>query len=342
MLWMCGGHVTQRAVEGISRVVRTQGEIEPCRLDIKQHAPIRKFHGLAELVAAIDKFVYELKNYSTALSGVYERSDAMMAIYPGGGARFANHIDNTTRDGRRLTVLIYLNPGWDPANGGALRVTIPHEKELDGSGGHNNPKNVVGVSSEELTLAPGPIEGLPYALPSSDLNDSGNEPLEVTILPPAPPHSSRKSVYSAVDIFPNAGRLAMFFSSEVPHEVLPTFAERHSLTLWYYDTTERKEAVDEAKRSGRAEKAANTSVESQREAKKFMELLMGKDEDSFASEKELAELCERVILLSDETADIVASITGAPSVESFRSGFELLTTEDLQSMRKLFRRMGLR
>lgn len=26
--------------------------------------------------------------------------------------RFARHVDNTTLDGRRLTVLIYLNPGW--------------------------------------------------------------------------------------------------------------------------------------------------------------------------------------------------------------------------------------
>ena len=30
------------------------------------------------------------------VSGLYERSDAMLAIYPGGGARFARHVDNTT------------------------------------------------------------------------------------------------------------------------------------------------------------------------------------------------------------------------------------------------------
>jgi hypothetical protein len=28
---------------------------------------------------------------------------------PGGGAKFTQHIDNTARDGRRLTVLCYLN-----------------------------------------------------------------------------------------------------------------------------------------------------------------------------------------------------------------------------------------
>ena len=276
VLWMCGGHVSQRAPEGISRVVRTQGEIEPCRLDIKQHAPIRKFHGLKELISSVDRFVYELRNYSGELSGVYERSDAMLAMYPGGGSRFANHIDNTTRDGRRLTVLVYLNPDWDPANGGALRVTIPHDKKLDGSGGRSNPKNVVGVSSVELETSSVAAEPPKSETSSKETAKGLNEdPLEVTILPPAPPTEST-SVYSAVDIYPNAGRLAMFFSSQVPHEVMPTFADRHAITIWYYDAEERKAAVDEAKSSGRAEKAAQTSVEAQKEAKNFMELLMGK------------------------------------------------------------------
>jgi Rps23 Pro-64 3,4-dihydroxylase Tpa1-like proline 4-hydroxylase len=59
------------------------------------------------------------------LANVKDRSDAMMAIYPGGGARFARHIDNTAGDGRRLTVLCYLNPAWDAAQGGALRLWPP-------------------------------------------------------------------------------------------------------------------------------------------------------------------------------------------------------------------------
>ena len=46
----------------------------------------------------------------------------MLAIYPGGGSRFQAHVDNTTGDGRRLTVLCYLNPGWLADDGGALRV----------------------------------------------------------------------------------------------------------------------------------------------------------------------------------------------------------------------------
>jgi len=37
---------------------------------------------------------------------------------------------------------------------------------------------------------------------------------------------------AAVDIYPLGGRLAMFLSSEIPHEVLPTFGDRHSVTIW--------------------------------------------------------------------------------------------------------------
>ena len=50
------------------------------------------------------------------------RSDGMLAIYPGGGARFQAHVDHTTDDGRRLTVLCYFNEKWHEDHGGALRL----------------------------------------------------------------------------------------------------------------------------------------------------------------------------------------------------------------------------
>lgn len=37
-----------------------------------------------------------MKGQCPSLGGVYERSDAMLAVYPGEGARFAKHIDNST------------------------------------------------------------------------------------------------------------------------------------------------------------------------------------------------------------------------------------------------------
>ena len=57
--------------------------------------------------------------------------------------------------------------------------------------------------------------------------------------------------------------------------------------------------------------------------------------------KELKHLQTQVINLSSDAIEIVASITGAPSVQSFRDGFAMLTIQDIVSMRALFRKMGL-
>ena len=40
-------------------------------------------------------------------------------------SRFQKHIDNSAEDGRKLTVVTYLNPNWKQADGGALRVHPP-------------------------------------------------------------------------------------------------------------------------------------------------------------------------------------------------------------------------
>ena len=64
-------------------------------------------------------------------SGLHARSDPMLAIYPGGGARFQKHVDNSAKDGRKLTAVCYLNPAWQPVAGGALRVYPLHGPALD-------------------------------------------------------------------------------------------------------------------------------------------------------------------------------------------------------------------
>ena len=134
-------------------------------------------------------------------------------MYPGEGARFARHIDNTTRDGRRLTVLAYLNPSWTPDQGGALRLfTKPKRKECDGT--------------------------------DIEMN--------------------------AIDVFPLGGRLAMFYSADIQHEVRPTFGMRHSITLWYYDKEERQAAVEESKVSGSSQSVSESSIEAQIAAKDFI------------------------------------------------------------------------
>lgn len=50
-------------------------------------------------------------------------------------------------------------------------------------------------------------------------------------------------------------------------QVLPTFADRHAITIWYYDQGERAAAVQRAKEEGTARRVATASTESQQLAK---------------------------------------------------------------------------
>lgn len=329
MLWMCGGH-NSTAPEGVSRTVRTIGEIEPCKLEIKAQAPIKSFKAMKELVAVIDKLVFSMKEKCPSLSGIYERSDAMLSIYPGNGARFAKHIDNTTRDGRRLTVLVYLNPNWEPEEGGALRLFTANNNNSSSSAQKASSSSQQEGDESEA----GGVEGKEEV--SSEYEGSRKVHCKDGVEP---------SRMTAVDVFPQGGRLAMFYSADVPHEVLPTFGMRHAITIWYYDTEERKAAVEAAVEAGHTDSAVTASLQSQTAAKDFIAELMGGDEVGVdggdPTESELAALSERVSQLDDEVLGMVANITGAPSVSSFREGFPLLAVEDLKQMRALFRRMGL-
>ncbi len=49
--------------------------------------------------------------------------DLQLALYPGGGARYARHFDAFPRQSnRRATAIYYANPEWEPAHGGVLRI----------------------------------------------------------------------------------------------------------------------------------------------------------------------------------------------------------------------------
>jgi hypoxia-inducible factor prolyl hydroxylase len=329
VLWMCGGHLHRASPEGLTRTVKTHGEIEPCRLEVKAKAPIRRFAAMKELIISIDKLVFELKEKCPTLSGLYERSDAMLTIYPGEGSRFAKHIDNTTQDGRKITVLCYLNPDWEESMGGALRLFIPKKFRQ---------KEAAAAEEKETKTTQETTVG-------GEASSSA--------------HSSKDDYHmKAVDVFPQGGRVAIFYSSDIPHEVLPTFGNRHALTIWYYDTNERKQTLERAKESGKGARASKASVETQQAAQQFVSRLMSPQSPAGAAAtcaatadetegeeenelKELKELQDLVKVLSDEVIEIVANITGAPSLESFRDGFEMLTIQDLKQMRGLFQRMGL-
>lgn len=60
---------------------------------------------------------------------ITEHCDPMLACYEGGAEGYGPHIDNADGDGRVdgriLTVILYLNPGWDRAQGGQLAIFEP-------------------------------------------------------------------------------------------------------------------------------------------------------------------------------------------------------------------------
>jgi SM-20-related protein len=55
-----------------------------------------------------------------------------LACYPGGGARYDRHVDAPPGHLiRRVTAIVYLNPGWKPEHGGQLRLYVDPVKDVD-------------------------------------------------------------------------------------------------------------------------------------------------------------------------------------------------------------------
>jgi len=87
---------------------------------------------LARYLTKVDTLIAQLGEHLGALRGIVNRSKAMVACYPGGGARYVRHCDNSCHagegercNGRRLTVIMYLNPEWVSLHGGELRLFEP-------------------------------------------------------------------------------------------------------------------------------------------------------------------------------------------------------------------------
>mmetsp|Transcript_33134 Transcript_33134/g.74830 ORF Transcript_33134/g.74830 Transcript_33134/m.74830 type:complete len:553 (-) Transcript_33134:483-2141(-) len=250
------------------------------------------------MLESLDRLVYtELGSRCRRLGKLKERTDPMLAIYPGGGARFQKHVDNTARDGRRLTVLCYLNESWDAkADGGALRM---HETKF--------------------------VE--------QNKKKGGQQ--------------SAKEVGVAREVDPLGGRIALFWSDAIPHEVLPAHAHRHAVTIWYYDADERKEALETGKASatgatdgagggGGDEKA---HLRSRHEARAFLLWILASDKT--ADQTAVEAIAQRALKLSPGAARIVAGVVGAPSPQDFMEALGRLKPEDLEKLRADLCDMGL-
>lgn len=161
---------------------------------------------LVNLARRIDTLVEELKPHlPTDLGRIGNRAALHVACYPGGGARYVRHCDNTCNrgvgdmcNGRRLTAVWYPNTAWQPEYGGALRIWPPT------------------TATAPLPMATGP---------HGSSEEMGTE------------------CGALCDVEPRADRLLLFFADvRVPHEVLPAYQSRYAITLWYFDTPERERA----------------------------------------------------------------------------------------------------
>lgn len=138
-------------------------------------------------------------------------SMVQLGFYPGGsGARYRPHLDRwpSEVDNRReLTILVYVNVGWDAKrHGGCLRL---HPPESDGHGG--------GGGSGGGGGGGGP------AAEGGGSGGGGGAAASLT-----------QATTTIRDVEPIAGRVVIFQSGQVMHEVLESAAgaDRVALTLW--------------------------------------------------------------------------------------------------------------
>ncbi|CAN0082941.1 unnamed protein product [Discosporangium mesarthrocarpum] len=124
-------------------------------------------------------------------------TSVQLASYSGNGSGYVRHLDTpkgaaeseeADRKASTITAIYYLNPDWEKAMGGQLRI------HLGGDGG----KAQKGDSS----------------------NDKGT-----------PAASKSGSVW---DVDPLLDRLVLFRSDHVYHEVLPVYAPRLAVTMWFH------------------------------------------------------------------------------------------------------------
>jgi hypoxia-inducible factor (prolyl hydroxylase) len=112
-------------------------------------------HGFTQMpiyMKKVDTLISELGQWCDALTNIKNRSKAMVTVYPGGGAHYVKHCDNHCHsgdgencNGRRLTTLLYLNPDWEPGDGGELKIYHPAPR-------HSETKAVVSPIGDRLVV----------------------------------------------------------------------------------------------------------------------------------------------------------------------------------------------
>jgi len=148
--------------------------------------------------------IVELQAELDSLDFGCTRLSLMLARYPGGGARYAKHLDanpESTEPQRRITAVYYLNADWKPADGGCLRVHL--------------------LDAVARSVREDPATGACVKEPEGRAAEFE-------------PPSRHGSESCALDIEPLMDRLILFSSAWLEHEVVPAHADRFAITSWFY------------------------------------------------------------------------------------------------------------
>ena len=119
----------------------------------------------------------------------------MAACYPGGGTGYKRHVDNPTKDGGRLTCIMYLNPEWDVQ---VLDFLMQY------------------IFFNGFILITQIVCSFSYLFSSYILQKDGGV-LRIF-------ETTNKESY--IDVIPSMNRLLVFWSDKSPHEVQPAFKTR--------------------------------------------------------------------------------------------------------------------
>jgi SM-20-related protein len=146
-----------------------------------------RFPLLERCMHALSRLIGDLEHACAGFRCV--RAETQLAMYPV-GAHYVRHLDANPwrKDGvtRRLTLLLYLNPNWEVAHGGQLRL--------------------FDVRQASVACAHPPTE------PAEECRN--------------------------LDVLPLAGRMVLFQSARVEHEVLIAEKRRFAITTWLYERTD--------------------------------------------------------------------------------------------------------
>lgn len=90
---------------------------------------------LRTLLSALDRLLLALVHQPKVMADLGSvpliRAETQCTCYPGNGARYVKHTDDARRQDRKLTCILYANPGYSAASGGELCLHRPGHEPLN-------------------------------------------------------------------------------------------------------------------------------------------------------------------------------------------------------------------